>query len=93
MERLFKNCQSCGMPMKRDDRGGGTFADGTKSTMYCSHCFEEGRFTHRNITVDDMKERIKGKLKSDGFPGFLANFFTRNLHKLERWKVRIMAVE
>ncbi len=93
MERAYKNCQSCGMPMKRDEQGGGTNADGTKSTMYCSHCFEQGQFTQRNITVEDMKERVKGKLKEFGFPGFMTGLFTRNLHKLERWKVHSMAVE
>lgn len=93
MERVYKNCQSCGMPMKRDERGGGTNADGSRSTMYCSHCYEGGRFTVRNITVEDMKMQVRGKLKSVGFPGFVASFFTRNLHKLERWKVHTMAVE
>ena len=37
MDTIYKNCQSCGMPMKRDPQRGGTNADGSKSTMYCSH--------------------------------------------------------
>jgi hypothetical protein len=93
MERTYKNCQSCGMPMKRDEHGGGTNADGSKNTMYCSHCFQDGKFTVRNITVDDMKERVRGKLKQVGFPGFVASLFTRNIHKLERWRIDVMAVE
>jgi len=28
MEKVYKNCQSCGMPLKRDEQGGGTNADG-----------------------------------------------------------------
>ena len=32
-------CQSCGMPLSRDSLGGGTNADGSSSTEYCSHCF------------------------------------------------------
>jgi hypothetical protein len=91
MERAYKCCQSCGMPMKKAI--GGTYADGTKSTMYCSHCFQDGKFTVRDITVDDMKERVKDKLKEVGFPGFLTGFFTRNIHKLERWKSHPLAVE
>lgn len=79
--------------MKRDEHGGGTHSDGSRSTMYCSHCYEGGQFTVRNITVDDMKERVRGKMKQIGFPGFMASLFTRNLHKLERWKIRTMAVE
>lgn len=36
MDTAYKNCQSCGMPMSRDEQGGGTNADGSKSTMDCS---------------------------------------------------------
>lgn len=90
---MYKYCQSCGMPMKRDQHGGGSNADGSRNRMYCSHCYQDGRFTVRNITVEDMKLQVRGKLKSVGFPGFVAAFFTRNLHKLERWKIHTMAVE
>ncbi|MEZ5145910.1 MAG: zinc ribbon domain-containing protein [Bacteroidales bacterium] len=31
MEKTYKNCQSCGMPLKRDEKGGGTNADGSKT--------------------------------------------------------------
>jgi hypothetical protein len=30
-------CQSCGMPLSKDEKGGGTEADGRKSSQYCSH--------------------------------------------------------
>ncbi len=86
MEQTYKNCQSCGMPMKKDEKGGGTNADGTKSTRYCSHCYQNGAFTQPNITVEQMKELVKGKLKEFGFPGFIAGLFTKNIPKLERWK-------
>ena len=73
--------------MKRHSNGGGTNADGSINTMYCSHCYCAGQFTMRNISVDDMKERTRVRLKQGGFPGFMASFFTRNLHKLERWRM------
>ena len=82
----YKNCQSCGMPMTRDEKGGGTERDGSKSAMYCSHCYEDGQFTLPNITAAEMKERVKGKIVEAGFPKFLAGLFVYNLHKLERWK-------
>lgn len=84
--RVYKNCQSCGMPLKRDEKGGGTNADGTKSPIYCSHCLQQGRFTMPDMTIDEMQQRVKGKLKEFGFPGFLAGFFTRGTPRLERWK-------
>ena len=86
MAKSFKNCQSCGMPLSRDERGGGTNADGSKSEMYCSHCYEGGRFSLPDITAGEMQERVKGKLKEAGFPGFLAGLFSRKVPKLERWR-------
>lgn len=87
--RTFKNCQSCGMPMKKDEKGGGTNADGSKSTIYCSHCFHAGRFTLPDFTAAQMQELVKGKLKEFGFPGFVAGFFTRRIPQLERWKASV----
>ncbi len=86
METTYKNCQSCGMPLSRDPKGGGSESDGTKSKMYCSHCYEGGKFTLPNITMEQMQERVKQIMKEMGFPGFLSGIFTRKIPKLERWK-------
>jgi len=80
-----KECQSCGMPLKRDPQGGGTESDGSKSATYCSHCYEAGRFKLPDISVEQMQERVKGKIKEAGFPGFLAGMFTKKIPKLKRW--------
>lgn len=85
MEKTYDNCQSCGMPLKRDINGGGTNADGSKSAKYCSHCYDSGSFTLPDITLDQMQDLVKSKLKGKGFPGFLAGFFTKGIPKLERW--------
>ncbi|MBX7203870.1 MAG: zinc ribbon domain-containing protein [Bacteroidia bacterium] len=82
----YKNCQSCSMPLKKDPAGGGSNADGSKSTMYCSYCYEHGKFKQPDITAKEMQVFVKGKLKEMGFPGFLAYFFTMGIPKLERWK-------
>jgi hypothetical protein len=86
MDGVYKNCQSCGMPLKKDEKGGGTNADGSKNAMYCSHCYVNGAFTLPNITADEMKELVKGKLKEFGVPGFMSGIFTKNIPNLERWK-------
>jgi hypothetical protein len=86
MQKAYKHCQSCGMPLRRDELGGGTNADGSKSLMYCSHCWQQGAFSNPNFTVEEMKAHVKQKLQSFGFPGFIAGIFTRNIPKLERWK-------
>jgi Putative zinc ribbon domain len=86
LNKPFKNCQSCGMPLKRDEGGGGTNVDGSRSGMYCSHCYKSGEFTVPDITATQMQERVKGKMKEMGFPGFMTGLFTRGIPKLERWK-------
>jgi len=88
VEKTYKNCQSCGMPLKKDAKGGGTNADGTTSAMYCSHCYENGKFLQPDITAQQMQEFVVGKLKEMKFPGFLAKFFTKGIPKLERWRTQ-----
>ena len=42
--KTYKNCQSCGYPMNKDKKGGGSNADGTINQKYCSMCYENGSF-------------------------------------------------
>lgn len=84
--KKYKNCQSCGMPLSRDEKGGGTENDGTKSSMYCSHCYEDGVFTLTDITAAQMQARVREKLTEFKIPKFLHGFFTRGIPNLERWK-------
>lgn len=86
MSKKNTNCQSCGMPLKRDENGGGTNADGTHSELYCSKCYKNGAFLKPDMTVKEMQLLVKEKIKEFGFPGFLAGFFTKGIPNLERWK-------
>jgi transcriptional regulator with XRE-family HTH domain len=47
-------CQSCSMPLQRIDDMGKN-ADNTANTEYCTHCFDDGKFTH-NRTLEEMVE-------------------------------------
>ena len=85
MEKLYKFCQSCGMPLKKDEKGGGTNSDSTKSLKFCSYCYQDGKFTRQDFTAKQMQELVKGKMKEMGFPGFLAGLFTKGIPKLKRW--------
>ncbi len=87
-DQQHKYCQSCGMQMSKDPKKGGTNIDGSKNEMYCSYCFEGGRFREESLTVDGMKERAKRKFKEMGFPSFLAGFMTRGIPNLKRWKAK-----
>ncbi len=78
-------CQSFGMPLAKDENGGGTAADGTKSADYCSRCYQKGQFTEPDLTVDQMMDKVRGKMKEMHFPGFIANIFVKEIPKLKRW--------
>ena len=86
MKKTYKNCQSCAMPLIKDPTGGGTNADGTKSAMYCSYCFEQGKFHNPDWTSSQVQEFVKEKMKEMGYPRFMAGFFSRGIPRLERWK-------
>ena len=74
------------MPLSRDERGGGTNVDGSRSEMYCSHCYQGGRFVMPNITVQQMQDRVKAKLAEAGAPRLLAALLTRRIPRLKRWR-------
>jgi hypothetical protein len=88
MATSYKHCQSCGMPLSKDERGGGTNADGSRSRTYCSHCFAGGRFTRPDMTLEEMQARVKEKLREVGIPGVFSWMFTRKIPKLARWSGR-----
>jgi hypothetical protein len=79
-------CQSCGMPLSKDERGGGTEANGALSTEYCSHCYLDGHFTAPEMTAGEMAARVAGRMKEMGIPGFIARGFTKRIPELRRWK-------
>jgi Putative zinc ribbon domain len=82
------NCQSCGMPLSKDPLGGGSNADGSVNSEYCSHCYRKGVFTQPNITAAEMMKLVEGRLRSMHFPGFLARRFAREVPTLRRWRSR-----
>ena len=84
---MSKSCRSCGMPMKKDPKGGGTNADGSTNGTYCSLCYENGAFLAPDFSVEEMQEFCIEQLKKKGLPKFVGWILTRGLPELERWKV------
>ncbi|HWA83266.1 MAG TPA: zinc ribbon domain-containing protein [Fimbriimonadaceae bacterium] len=82
MERV---CQSCGMPMSQDAKGGGTNADGSRSTEYCSFCYDNGTWM-MDMTLDQMQERVGGILKKFGAPDSVQKQAVAGIPLLKRWK-------
>ena len=79
-------CQSCGMPLDQDPKGGGTEADGSKSTKYCSYCYQEGRFLGDIKTAKDMIRFVREELRRQGLPWYKRWFYTMHIPQLDRWK-------
>jgi len=79
-------CQSCGMPLR--NRGQfGTEANGDNTEKYCIHCYQDGKFTWPDATVDQMQIYCMGILtKEKHWPSFLAHWATNSISKLDRWQ-------
>jgi len=74
------------MPMEQDPGKGGTNADGTKSTVYCSYCYEGGKFRDNFTQASEMVAFVKEKLKEMGYGPLKRWFFTMQIPQLKRWK-------
>ena len=85
-EKKHSSCQSCGIPFDKDPQGGGTNADGSKSSMYCGYCYRDGAFVKPDMTADEMQAYASKKLQQYGIPAMLANLLTKGIPNLERWK-------
>jgi hypothetical protein len=84
----YKFCQSCGFPLKKDKKGGGSEKDGSISNMYCSMCYENGAFlTPPEVnTAEKMQQFCMQEMKKDGMNAFFAWLATRSIPGLKRWK-------
>lgn len=83
-----KFCQSCGIPMSKDENGGGTEKDGSKNLKYCSYCYKNGEFVDGSLTLEEYQEYLKKAYAEHGANKFFTWLWTRKffLKSLERWK-------
>jgi len=73
------------MPLARDAQGGGTEADGRKSSEYCSHCYQRGAFTDPAMTVERMVGRGTARLTSMNLPAGMVAKLAGEIPTLHRW--------
>lgn len=52
-------CQSCSMPMEKSEDFG-TNADKSKNNSYCCFCYQGGKFTAPDITMEQMIDKVAG---------------------------------
>ena len=79
-------CQSCGMPMKKDEDFG-TNKDKNKSKEYCKFCYQNGKFTDEGITMEQKIEKNIMIAKGMGIPEDQAKQMAENIiPTLKRWQ-------
>lgn len=89
MEKVYKQCQSCGMPLKQDAQGGGSEKDGTRSTMYCSSCYQDGAFIQPEMPVQEMQRLVDDVLKNEMKWWKLFRWLAvQQIPKLVRWQTK-----
>ena len=74
------------MPMEQDPGKVGTNADGTVSTIYCSYCYQNGKFNDNFTKASEMVSFVKGKLKEMNYGPLKRWFYTSHITQLGRWK-------
>ncbi len=83
---MQKMCQSCGMPLSKDPKNGGSEKDGSKSEKYCSYCYVNGVFVDNCKNSQEMQKLCIKMMTKNGMPKWVAWLFTRSIPGLERWK-------
>jgi hypothetical protein len=79
-------CQSCGAPLRRPGDHG-TDLGGRVDADYCHFCFREGRFTHPDISLDEMIELSASNAIEEDVPRERAFASARRLvPTLKRWR-------
>lgn len=73
------------MPMRQDPKGGSLNVDGSKNLIYCSYCYQNGKFTFEG-NVEEFQELCRQYMLKSGHNKISAWLFTRGMKRLERWK-------
>jgi hypothetical protein len=78
-------CQSCSMPMTKPEDVG-TSADGSPSDLYCTFCYQGGKFTRPDITMDGMIAQVTDIMIGMGMPNDLIEKTKGFIPTLARWR-------
>lgn len=74
------------MPLKQDPEKGGSNANGRKSDLYCSYCYQHGKFLYEGNDAKEFQEFCRQKMIEGGHNKFSSWLFTRGMKRLKRWK-------
>jgi len=75
------------MPLKKDAQGGGTEANGSKSTICCSRCYKDGRFITQAKTAKEMQNFVDKIMHDEMKANFIFSWLAKSqIPKLKRWR-------
>lgn len=78
-------CQSCAMPLAKPEDFG-TNANGSQNQEYCHYCFQSGKFTGPEMTMEQMIEKCAGMMKQMQMPETQIEQTKTFIPMLKRWK-------
>ncbi len=81
-----QRCQSCGMPLCFDPKGGGSEPDGRRNPDYCSFCYENGAFKDPELTLGQMQQRARDLLRKRNQPWYIRAYMAHRITTLKRWR-------
>lgn len=79
-----KICQSCSMPLDKEELRG-TEKDGSLSREYCKYCYQHGNFTHPGLSLNEMKEHMMSMMDKADLPADILEAAINRLPHLKRW--------
>ena len=78
-------CQSCSMPLVNPQLQG-TEQDGSKSREYCKFCYQDGSFTHPDMTLKDMTFQVIEQMEKVHLDSKTIDLAVSSLPYLKRWQ-------
>lgn len=82
-EMIF--CQSCAMPLQKDEDFG-TNTDNSQNKEYCAYCFQKGKFTESDITMNEMIDKCVNTMTKMNLPQENIEKTKKAIPNLKRWK-------
>jgi hypothetical protein len=64
----------------------GTERDGSKNQEYCKFCYEDGKFTNPDMSLEEMRSLVIDKMEEEDVPEDIIEATVRNLPHLNRWR-------
>lgn len=81
-------CQSCGMFLY-DQQNFDLFSENQKNIIYCNTCYSDNKFKEPELTLNEMKLKVKNRCKEMGADKITTFILVNKLYKLKRWRKKL----